>query len=564
MEQDHARRETTRLVEARAARVQSDHRSSSPVAANGRRYSQADCWITFARERRGDSRYLERARDENVVLLSGIAISLRLPSRRPGDRGHLGSVRQSRIQRSPSRRRKCSTHDSGKLYCVFDIDTAHEPPQLTLEIYEAGLVSSKSGVHLGRSDRRVKVHAIGEGETKPASLVRLILCRAPLALPRGRAEEPNIVFIFADDLGVNDLAATGAAITHATSRSPRERKGALHHRVLRAADLLAVARRADDRQNARPAASHDLSAGPCGRAFADAASSEDRTATSARRKNARRVAQGGGIRHGVHRQMASWRRGIWPREQGFDVVFRRQGEHHAVARRKVAKASTISRRRRSSSSRRIKARPFFLYLAHNNPHIPLAAQPELIAKHEGAFNPVYAAMIETLDECCRPPARQARRAQARGEHDRGLHVRQWRTACARVARTRQRRTTAVPRGQRLPLRRRSAHSADRALAGPSHCREVSSSTPVISTDWVPTLLEVAGVRSPAARLDGISLVPLLSAGADASRPRALLALPALHQPGRAPWRRVREGRLEADRALRGWPRRAVQSRAGRR
>ena len=44
-------------------------------------------------------------------------------------------------------------------------------------------------------------------------------------------------------------------------------------------------------------------------------------------------------------------------------------------------------------------RPFFLYLAHNTPHIPLAAKPELIEKHKDAWNPIYAAMIESMDDC---------------------------------------------------------------------------------------------------------------------------------------------------------------------
>src|SRR5207244_11174607 len=45
-----------------------------------------------------------------------------------------------------------------------------------------------------------------------------------------------------------------------------------------------------------------------------------------------------------------------------------------------------------------RAVPFFLYLAHNNPHIPLAAKPELVAKNRGAFNPIYAAVAEALDD----------------------------------------------------------------------------------------------------------------------------------------------------------------------
>src|SRR5262249_21390462 len=45
-----------------------------------------------------------------------------------------------------------------------------------------------------------------------------------------------------------------------------------------------------------------------------------------------------------------------------------------------------------------KDRPFFLYLAHNNPHIPLAAQADLVARYKDSFNPVYAAVVHTLDD----------------------------------------------------------------------------------------------------------------------------------------------------------------------
>src|SRR5262249_32636429 len=52
-----------------------------------------------------------------------------------------------------------------------------------------------------------------------------------------------------------------------------------------------------------------------------------------------------------------------------------------------------------------KDRPFFLYLPHYTVHIPLQAKKDLIAKYEAKakpgqsqHNPVYAAMIETLDD----------------------------------------------------------------------------------------------------------------------------------------------------------------------
>ena len=50
-------------------------------------------------------------------------------------------------------------------------------------------------------------------------------------------------------------------------------------------------------------------------------------------------------------------------------------------------------------------RPFFLYLAHYAVHIPLQARPELLARYRRKpaagspqANPIYAAMIQSLDE----------------------------------------------------------------------------------------------------------------------------------------------------------------------
>src|SRR5205085_594596 len=49
-------------------------------------------------------------------------------------------------------------------------------------------------------------------------------------------------------------------------------------------------------------------------------------------------------------------------------------------------------------------RPFFLYLAHYAVHIPLKAKPELVAKYKASSkpgvqnNPLYAAMVESMDE----------------------------------------------------------------------------------------------------------------------------------------------------------------------
>ncbi len=46
---------------------------------------------------------------------------------------------------------------------------------------------------------------------------------------------------------------------------------------------------------------------------------------------------------------------------------------------------------------RNKSKPFFLYLAFDNPHIPLAAPAKAIEANAKSFHPTYAALIESLD-----------------------------------------------------------------------------------------------------------------------------------------------------------------------
>ena len=49
---------------------------------------------------------------------------------------------------------------------------------------------------------------------------------------------------------------------------------------------------------------------------------------------------------------------------------------------------------------RNKAKPFFLYLAFDNPHIPLAAPAKSIEANAQSFHPTYAALVESLDVAC--------------------------------------------------------------------------------------------------------------------------------------------------------------------
>jgi arylsulfatase A-like enzyme len=157
-----------------------------------------------------------------------------------------------------------------------------------------------------------------------------------------------------------------------------------------------------------------------------------------------------------------------------------------------------------------KDRPFFLYLAHNNPHVQLVAKPELIEKNKDAFNPVYAAMIETLDDCV---GRVVAKLDELGlgentiiiftSDNGGLHVLE---------------TPRTPATYNRPYRAGKGFLYEGGIRIPLIVRWTGKvkpgqtvDTPVISTDWTPTLLGITGVESDA-KYDGINHAELLTQG----------------------------------------------------
>lgn len=157
-----------------------------------------------------------------------------------------------------------------------------------------------------------------------------------------------------------------------------------------------------------------------------------------------------------------------------------------------------------------KDRPFFLYLAHDCPHVPLAAKAELVAKHAESFNPTYAAMIETLDDCV---GRIMARLDALHLTERtmliftsdngGLHVFETpETPSTHNSPYRAGKGFVYEGGLRVPL---IVRWPGRVAAGSL------SKAPVAAIDWVPTWLAVAGGQATEP-CDGVSLVPLFTGG----------------------------------------------------
>lgn len=183
-------------------------------------------------------------------------------------------------------------------------------------------------------------------------------------------------------------------------------------------------------------------------------------------------------------------------------------------------------------------KPFLVYLAHNSPHIPYDAQKARIEKNAGAFEPVYAGVIETLDDTVgRLLARLDELKLTEktiviftsdngglhvpeGPHPKVTHNTPYRAGKGYV----------YEGGLRIPL----------IIRWPGHVPAGKVvDEPVINTDWIPTLLELAGRPVPSG-MDGISFASGLTGGAMPKR-KLFWHFPHYNNQGGRPSGAVRDG-----------------------
>ena len=120
-----------------------------------------------------------------------------------------------------------------------------------------------------------------------------------------------------------------------------------------------------------------------------------------------------------------------------------------------------------------KEKPFFIYLPHSMPHIPVYASPEFEGKSEIGL---YGDSIEELDWSTGQILRNPPQAEARSEHTRHLHLRQ-RPMEARSEFLGERQhqpsgrwlCASSPWLQVQPTRRRHARPHGHVVAGPDPC-----------------------------------------------------------------------------------------------
>jgi len=360
------------------------------------------------------------------------------------------------------------------------------------------------------------------------------------------ADRPNIVLILADDLGYNDLSCYGRR-DQATPHLDRLAGEGIRFTSAYCAQPICSPSRAALLTGKCPARLHLTNYLP-GRP--DAASQkllqpvmegqlplEELTVAEILRDSGYATAC-----------LGKWHLGdvrFGPKEQGFDVVVTPPPNTEPGAE-EGSKGEFAIMRAAEQFIEEHKDRPFFCYVPHNTPHIPFRTTPDLSAKYTASFNPTYAGVIETLDEAVGHLLGKidslgltGRTVVIFASDNGGLHVLE---------------SPGTPATHNTPFRAGKGYLYEGGLRVPLMIRwpgqikpGTTSETPVLLTDLMPTLLQIAGIdpEKAAGPLDGSSILPLLTGAENAdekARARRLFwHFPHYTNQGGRPGGAVREG-----------------------
>ncbi|MDZ4199183.1 MAG: sulfatase [Kiritimatiellia bacterium] len=335
--------------------------------------------------------------------------------------------------------------------------------------------------------------------------------------PVSASDRPNVVFVLCDDLGINDLHVYGRT-DHDTPNLDALAAQGMRFTSAYASQAICSASRAGLLTGLNPARLHLTTYLP-GRP--DASSQrvlhpEIMLQVPRTIKTFPRFFQEAGYVTGF---VGKWHIGAnpGPAEHGFDQVYHPgDGRNTIPSDEEGGKAEYELTREALRFIETHRNRPFALYLSHYTPHIPYTAHPRLIERHGRAFEPVYAALIQTLDDTVGLLLRGLDKLNLTDRtivvftsdngglhvpelnHDRVTHNTPYRAGKGYV----------YEGGQRVPL----------IVRWPGHIPEgCVTQAPVINTDWIPTLLDLAGAPIPPG-LDGISFAAGLTGGVFPERP----------------------------------------------
>ncbi|MCA9166085.1 MAG: sulfatase-like hydrolase/transferase [Planctomycetales bacterium] len=330
---------------------------------------------------------------------------------------------------------------------------------------------------------------------------------------------PNIVLILADDLGINDLACYGRA-DHRTPNLDRLADQGLRFTSAYCAQPICSPSRAALMTGKCPARLHltnylpgrpDTNSQPLIQPIIEGQLPLEEMTIAEWLKSV-------GYATGIFGKWHLGNNAFGPQAQGFDEAFLPPGNSPPTETEGGKNEYAITSAA-ENFIRQHRDEPFFCYVPHHTPHIPLAAKPELIESNRDAFHPVYAAMIETLDDTVGRLMALVDELQLTDRtififtsDNGGLHVLEF---------------PGTPATHNTPFRAGKGYVYEGGLREPLIVRwpgvvtpHTTTDTPVVLSDLVPTLLEAAGIKldTTVGPLDGVSLLPLLRGEAIGPRP----------------------------------------------
>lgn len=210
-------------------------------------------------------------------------------------------------------------------------------------------------------------------------------------------EPPNIVLILADDLGINDLQCYGRT-EHRTPHLDRLAASGLRYTSAYCGLGICSASRAALMTGKSPARLHLTSYLP-GRPDAPTQrllNAPIHSALPPEEKTLAEELKRVGYRTGI---FGKWHLGSGsssPANQGFDVAFEPPGKGK-LDHIEGGKNEFLIARKAAEFILDESDAPYFCYIPHHSPHIPLEATEEAMHSFAGTFSPLYAANIESLD-----------------------------------------------------------------------------------------------------------------------------------------------------------------------
>jgi arylsulfatase A-like enzyme len=338
----------------------------------------------------------------------------------------------------------------------------------------------------------------------------ILLCLLVLAIHATASPRPNFILILADDMGWNDAGFTGNRFTDTPSLDRLARNGMVFKQACASAPNCAPTRACLLTGQYPPR--HGVYTVTDGRHAPGSPAHKIIAATSREAMPAESITLAEALKFSGY---ATGMFGMWnlgrgrsgpttATGQGFDVFsepkqlgFEKDAYHDAAGRYSPDVLTDAALQWMNS----VKDRPFFLYLAFHDVHAPYDPKPELLAKYQargGMIDPAHAATVEAMDA----NVGRVMAALEKSGRERNTFViftsdnggdRQF------VAPLRGAKGTLYQGGLRVPA----------VIRGPG-IQSATSNVTMLSMDWFPTVLELAGVQPPAAvKVDGQSLASIL-------------------------------------------------------